>query len=171
MRPASAPCGGWNSPPPSVQRAWCSGRVTRTGSGPALPGGSAHLRVSRLLSSCSSAAPRSLCPVSGREPSCPRVRASRSHLLSCPVLISQVLRASQDLFWVMNSAGETSVSSPCPRAVWALAVRRLMGDGAAPVLCEFLFVGCWQQPPEAGVASWETVHESRGSRCPELAVV
>ena len=30
-----------------------------------------------------------------------------------PVSISQVLRASQDLSWVMNSTNETSVSSPC----------------------------------------------------------
>lgn len=131
---------------PSVQRAWCSGRVTRTGSGPALPGGSRSPSVSRLLV-CSSAAPEPLSRLPEGEPSCPRVRASRSHLLSCPVLISQVLRASQDLFWVMNRAGETSVTLSLPRAVWALAVRRLMGDGAAPVLCEFLFVGCWQQPP------------------------
>lgn len=47
----------------------------------------------------------------------------------------------------------------------------LVGDGAAPVQYEFLFVGRWQQLPEAGVTSWETFHKSCWSECSELNVV
>lgn len=66
---------------------------------------------------------------------------------SCPVFISQVLRASQGFSgsWI---AQMRHASPPCPWGVWALAVMHLISDGIPPVLLKFLLVGPWQQLPE-----------------------
>lgn len=127
--------------------------------------------VTCLLHVCSFTAPQLLpgasASTSGRERSfstCP------CFTLVPPVFISQVLWASQDLFWVMNSTSETSVSSPGPWGVWALAAVHLISDGAAPVLGSYV-----SQALAAAARSWSdllgTFQKSCWGECSGFSMV